>query len=63
MVVDASSRYLIRCEAVDRPDLAHAWPVLERAFREFGLHWPIRSANGAPCAGRGVGSLSIWRGG
>ncbi|WP_372089139.1 IS481 family transposase [Tistrella mobilis] len=57
-VTDAESRYLIRCEAVGRPDLAHVWPVLESAFYEFGLPTAMRSDNGAPFAGRGAGGLS-----
>ena len=35
-ITDASSRYLIKCESVARPDEAHCRPHFERAFREFG---------------------------
>ncbi len=41
---DAHSRYLLRCQALARTDADHVWPVLEAAFREFGL--PQRLRNG-----------------
>jgi putative transposase len=47
---DAMSRYLLRCEAVARPDGAHVRPVFEAAFCEFGLPQAIRSDNGPPFA-------------
>ena len=37
--------------------------ILERAFREYGLPWTIRSDNGPPFASVGLGSLSplaVW---
>lgn len=55
---DAHSRYLLRCQAMGRTDTAHAWPVLDAAFREFGLPKALRSDNGPPFASRGVGGLS-----
>jgi transposase InsO family protein len=55
---DAHSRYLLRCQAVARTDQAHVWPVLDAAFREFGLPWALRSDNGPPFASRGPGGLS-----
>jgi hypothetical protein len=55
---DAHSRYLLRCQAVSRSDDAHVWPVLEAAFREFGLPGALRSDNGPPFASRGPGGLS-----
>jgi putative transposase len=39
---DAHSRYLLRCQAMGRTDTAHAWPVLDAAFREFGLPKVLR---------------------
>ncbi len=36
----------------------HAWPVVDAAFREFGLPKALRSDNGPPFASRGVGGLS-----
>jgi transposase InsO family protein len=55
---DAHSRYLLRCQAMGRTDRAHAWPVLDAAFREFGLPKALRSDNGPPFASRGAGGLS-----
>lgn len=55
---DLSSRYLLRLQAVDRPDGAHVWPILEAAFYEYGLPRVIRSDNGAPFASIGAGGLS-----
>ena len=55
---DAHSRYLLRCQAVARTDSAHVWPILDAAFREYGLPLALRSDNGAPFASRGAGGLS-----
>ena len=55
---DATSRYLLRCQAMARNDTTHVWPVLEAAFREFGLPHRLRSDNGPPFASRGAGGLS-----
>jgi transposase InsO family protein len=55
---DAYSRYLLRCQAMARTDSAHVWPVLDAAFREFGLPLRLRSDNGPPFASHGAGGLS-----
>lgn len=57
-LVDAQSRYLLRCQPLARADAAHVWPLLEAAFREFGLPLALRSDNGPPFASRGAGGLS-----
>jgi len=57
-VTDAWSRYLLRCQALARTDTDHVWPVLDAAFREFGLPRYMRSDNGSPFASRGAGGLS-----
>ena len=57
-LVDAHSRYLLRCQALARADGEHAWPVVAAAFREFGLPLVIRSDNGPPFASVGAGGLS-----
>lgn len=57
-VSDGHSRFLIRCQAVAGCDEAHVWPVLEAAFREYGLPRTLRSDNGPPFASRAVGGLS-----
>lgn len=55
---DAYSRYLLRCQAMARLDTDHVWPVLDAAFRQFGLPQRLRSDNGSPFASRGAGGLS-----
>lgn len=62
-ITDAKSRYLLRCEAVARPDYLHARPVFEDAFRECGLPDALRTDNGAPFASIGLAGLSrlaVW---
>ncbi len=55
---DAHSRYLLRCQALNRNDTEHVWPVLDAAFREYGLPERLRSDNGPPFASSGAGGLS-----
>lgn len=57
-LTDAYSRYLLRCQAPPCTDTEHVWPVLDAAFREFGLPHSMRSDNGSPFASRGAGGLS-----
>src|SRR3954468_20115488 len=57
-ITDAHSRYLLRCQALSRTDTDHVWPVLDAAFREFGLPLYMRSDNGSPFASCGAGGLS-----
>lgn len=57
-ISDATTRYLLRCLAVNRPDYEHAWAVFDATFREYGLPGAIRTDNGAPFASRGLGGLS-----
>jgi putative transposase len=57
-LADAHSRYLLRCQALARSDAEHVWPVIDAAFREFGLPERLRSDNGPPFASTGAGGLS-----
>jgi transposase InsO family protein len=62
-VTDQVSRYLLKCESIQRPDTAHVKVHFERAFREYGLPLRIRSDNGPPFATAGIGGLSelsVW---
>jgi len=62
-ISDACSRYLLRCQAVEKTDTARVQAVFEAAFREYGLPEAIRSDNGAPFASRAIAGLSrlaIW---
>jgi putative transposase len=57
-LTDAHSRYLLRCPALSHTDTEHVWPVIDAAFREFGLPCYMRSDNGSPFASCGAGGLS-----
>ena len=57
-ITDAFSRHLLRVQAVEKTDGVTVWPLLEAAFREFGLPRAIRSDNGSPFASRALGGLS-----
>jgi len=62
-IMDAHTRYLLRCEGLVEPNGKNSQEVFESAFREFGLPAAIRSDNGPPFASTGVGglsALSIW---
>ena len=55
---DAHSRYLLRCQAVEKTDTEGVGAIFEAAFREYGMPEAIRSDNGAPFASRAIGGLS-----
>ena len=60
---DACSRYLLRCQAVEKTDTPRVQALFEAAFREYGMPWAIRSDNGAPFASRAIAGLSrlaVW---
>ena len=57
-VQDAASRYLIACPGLERPTGPETRRALARAFQEYGLPQAIRTDNGPPFAGVGLGSLS-----
>lgn len=62
-ISDLASRYLIECQALASTTGAFVRPCFERAFREFGLPWAIRTDNGPPFASVGLGGLSrlsVW---
>src|ERR1700678_1946713 len=62
-ITDACSRYLLRCQAVEKMDYARVRAIFESAFRECGLPGAIRTDNGAPFASRAVAGLSrlaVW---
>lgn len=62
-ITDASSRYLLRCQAVERTDFEQAQAVFEAAFREYGLPEVIHTDNGVPFASvapGGLSRLSMW---
>ena len=60
---DRCSRYLLRCQAVEKMDTERVQAIFEAAFREYGMPQVIRSDNGAPFASRAVAGLSrlaVW---
>jgi transposase InsO family protein len=62
-MTDAHSRYLLRCQAVEKTDTARVQAIFEAAFREYGMPEAIRTDNGAPFASRAIAGLSrlaVW---
>ena len=62
-ITDAWSRYLLRCQGVEKTDTERVRAIFEAAFREHGLPEAIRTDNGAPFASSAVGGLSrlaVW---
>jgi len=62
-ISDACTRYLLRCQAVEKMDRARVQAIFEAAFREYGLPQAIRTDNGAPFASRAIAGLSrlaLW---
>lgn len=57
-ISDAHSRYLLRCQSVEKTDTEHVAAVFAAAFREYGLPQRIRTDNGAPFASRSVAGIS-----
>ena len=57
-ISDASSRYLLRCQAVEKADTQRVRAIFEAAFREYGLPSAIRTDNGPPFASRAIAGLS-----
>jgi transposase InsO family protein len=62
-IIDAYSRYCIRCEIIGETTGQAVQRVLDSAFREFGLPTAFRSDNGPPFASNAPGGLSrlaVW---
>jgi len=62
-ISDACTRYLLRCQGVEKMDTARVQAIFEAAFREYGLPEAIRTDNGAPFASRAIAGLSrlaLW---
>ena len=57
-ISDASSRYLLRCQAVKKTNTSHVLAIFEAAFREYGMPLGIRTDNGPPFASRAIAGLS-----
>ena len=62
-ISDAWSRYLLRCQAVEKTDTERVRAIFEAAFREYGMPPIIRTDNGPPFASLAIGGLSrlaVW---
>jgi putative transposase len=62
-VTDNYSRFLLGCDGMYQPTLKETKRVFERIFYQYGLPEVIRTDNGTPFAGTGIGGLSqlsIW---
>jgi transposase InsO family protein len=62
-IVDAFSRFLIRCEGLLEPNGDNVERIFDSAFHEFGLPAVIRTDNGPPFVSTGAGGLtplSVW---
>ena len=62
-ISDAHSRYLLRCQAVEKTNTDRVQTIFEAAFREYGMPQAIRTDNGAPFASRalaGLSRLAVW---
>jgi putative transposase len=62
-ITDAYSRYLLRCQALERMDAGSVRGVMEAVFREYGLPERMRTDNGEPFASvglAGLSTLSVW---
>ncbi len=62
-ITDACSRYLLRCQQVEKTNGDQVRAIFEAAFRECGLPQAIRTDNGPPFASRAIAGLSrlaVW---
>jgi transposase InsO family protein len=63
-LLDAYSRFLLRCEALLEPNGDEVRSILDSAFREYGLPTAIRSDGGPPFfASNGaatIGRVAVW---
>ena len=62
-ITDSCSRYLLRCQIVERTGYTQTQAVFEAAFREYGLPVVIHTDNGVPFASvapGGLSRLSMW---
>ena len=62
-ISDAYSRYLLRCQVVEKSDTERVGAIFEAVFREYGMPQAIRTDNGPPFASTAIGGLSrlaVW---
>lgn len=62
-MADQHTRYLLTCRGLLSTQTVMAKPVIERAFRTYGLPLAIRTDNGVPFATQalhGLSALNVW---
>lgn len=63
-ITDNASRYILTCESLESTCEATAFPVFERAFKDYGVPDAIRTDNGVPFAHPrtifNLSRLSVW---
>lgn len=62
-ISDSRSRYLLRCQGVEKTDTERVKAIFEAAFREYGMPLGMRTDNGPPfasCAIAGLSRLAVW---
>ena len=62
-ISDARSRYLLRCQGVEKTDTERVKAIFAAAFREYGMPRAIRTDNGPPfasCTIAGLSRLAVW---
>ena len=57
-MTDAHSRYLLRCQSVEKTNTEQVQAIFTAAFREYGMPLNIRTDNGAPFASRAIAGIS-----
>lgn len=57
-LTDGHSRFILRCQAVTKPDYTYVKPLFDAAFQEYGLPRAIRTDNGPPFVTTTLGGLS-----
>ena len=56
-MTDAHSRYLLRCQSVEKTNTEQVQAILAAALREYGMPQTIRTDNGAPLASRAIAGI------
>ena len=57
-ITDGFSRYLIKCNHLEKKTADDVWAVFKEAFEEYGLPNRVRTDNGPPFGSVGVGRLT-----
>jgi transposase InsO family protein len=58
-ISDAHSRYLLRCQSVEKTNTEQVLAIFAAVFREYGMPESIRTDNGPPFASRAIAGISV----